>query len=165
MGGIELERRTVGGFGLLRLSAGAQQDAEIVVRIRVARVDRDRAAIGVDRLAKPCGRLQHDAEIAVPVGFVGGKREASLDQRKGLVVSLLLMRKQAGIVQCARVVGRGFEHAAVDLVRRCEFLVLLQQDRDRDRLFERQLARGLAASRGRSGAPLMSAPASLPCWP
>ena len=151
VGGIELERRTVGGFGLLRLSAGAQQDAEIVVRIRVARVDRDRAAIGVDRLAKPCGRLQHDAEIAVPVGFVGLKREASLDQRKGLVVSLLLMREQAGIVQCARVVGRGLEHAAVDLVRRCVFLVLLQQDRDRDRLFERQLARGLCRFQGPLG--------------
>ena len=95
----------------------------------------------------------------------GLKREASLDQRKGLVVSLLLMREQAGIVQCARVVGRGLEHAAVDLVRRGEFLVLLQQDRDRDRLFERQLARGLRRFQGPLGRAAHDAAASLPCWP
>jgi hypothetical protein len=79
------------------------------------------------------------------------KREASPDQRKGLVVSLLLMREQAGIVQCARMIGRGIKHAAVDFMRRSVFLVLLQQDRDRDRLFERQLARGLRRFQGLLG--------------
>ena len=106
---------------------------------------------GVDRRVQPAADLEDNAEVAAPVGFVGRKREASLDQRKGFVVAPLLMREQAGIVQCTRVIGRGLEHAAVDLMRRRELLVLLQQDRERHRFLERQLARGLCRFQGLLG--------------
>ena len=51
------------------------------------------------------------------------------------------MREHAGVVQRVRMIGGGLEHAAVELVGFGELFVLLQQDRERDRLLERQLAR------------------------
>jgi hypothetical protein len=46
--------------------------------------------------------------------------------------------EHAGEVQRARVVGRGFEDAPVDLSGRCPLLGLLQRDRDRQRLVDAQ---------------------------
>jgi hypothetical protein len=69
------------------------------------------------------------------------ERDASLDEREGLLVSPLLVREQAGVVQRPRMIGCHFEHTAINLARCNELLVFLQKDRDRNRLFERQLAR------------------------
>ena len=109
--------------------------------VGVAGIEGDGAAVRVDRAVEPAVRLQHDAEIAVPVRLVGRERDAPRDERQRLVVASLLMREHAGVVECARMVGRNREHAAVQLAGLGEPLVLLQQDRERDRLFERQLTR------------------------
>jgi hypothetical protein len=69
------------------------------------------------------------------------ERDASLDEREGLLVSPLLVREQAGVVQRPGMIGCHFEHTAINLARRNELLVLLQKDRDRNRLFQRQLVR------------------------
>ena len=95
----------------------------------------------VDCGLQPAVRLQDDAEIAVPVRLLGREREAALDQRNGFVAAPLLVREHAGVVQRTRMIGRGLEDSAVQLVRLGELLVLLQKDRERDRLLERQLTR------------------------
>ena len=53
----------------------------------------------------------------------------------------LLMREHARIVQRVRMVGRRLEHAAIQLLGLDELLIFLQQDGERHRLLERQLAR------------------------
>ena len=117
-----------------------QHDAEVVVRVRVLRVERDRPLVGGGRLVQPQAVLQDDPEVAVPVGAIGLELEAPLDQRDGLVAAALLLREHAGEVQRAGVVGRDLEDAAVDLRRRRPLLGLLQRDRDRQRLVDAQRA-------------------------
>ena len=90
---------------------------------------------------QPVVRLEDDAEVAVPVRLIGHEREAPLDERDGFVVPPLLMREHAGVVQRSGMIGSGLEHPAVHLVGLDELLVLLQQDREGDRLLERQLTR------------------------
>ena len=108
------------------------------MRVRVLRVERDRALVGGGRLVQPQAVLQDDAEVAVPVGAIGLELEAPLDQRDGVVAAALLLREHAGEVQRAGMVGRDLEDAAVDLRGRRPLLGLLERDRDRERLVDAQ---------------------------
>ena len=116
----------------------AKDDAEVVVGVRVVRVEGDRPLVRRDRLVQPEAILQHDPEVAVPVGPIGLELEAPRDQRDGVVVQLLLMREHTGEVQRAGMVGRDLEDASVDLRSRRPLLGLLQRDRDRQRLVDAQ---------------------------
>ena len=133
-----------------------QHHAEVVVRVRVLRVERDRALVRGGRLVQPEPVLQDDAEVAVPVGPIGLELEAPLDQRDRLVASPLLVGEHAGEVQRAGMVGRGLEDAAVDLRGRRPLLGLLQRDRDR------RAPRRRSAPRSSAGAPPSDYP---PCSP
>ena len=113
-----------------------QHDAEVVVRVGVARLERDRTAVGGDRIVELDAVLPDDAEIAVPVRALGLELEASLDQRDRLLAPRLLVGEHAGEVQRVGVVRRGLEHGAVDLVGGRPLPVLLQHDGDRDGLVE-----------------------------
>ena len=104
-------------------------------------IDGDRTPVRGDRRLQPVVRLEDDAEVAAPVRLIGREREAALDERERFVVAPLLMREHAGVVQRTGMIGCGLEHAAVQLVGLGELLVLLQEDRERDRLLERQLTR------------------------
>src|SRR5207237_2449529 len=85
--------------------------------------------------------LEDEAGIAVPVRLIGHEHEAALDQREGFAVAFLLMREHPGIVQRTRMIGDSLEYSAVDFLSVGELLVLLQKNRERHRLLERQLAR------------------------
>ena len=65
MVGTQADRRTVGGLRLLRPARGAQQDAEIAVRVGVAGVEFNRAFVLGDRVAESATGLQNDSKIAV----------------------------------------------------------------------------------------------------
>jgi hypothetical protein len=73
--------------------------------------------------------------------LIGRDREAPLDEREGFIVSPLLMREHAGVMQRTRMIRCLLEHAAVQFPGLDELLVLLQKDRQRNRFLERQLAR------------------------
>ena len=139
--GIQLNGRAIRGFRFDRFSGRPQQHAEIAVGIRVARVDGDRTLVGVDRRFQLAVRLEDDAQIAVAIRLIRRERQAPLDERDRLVAPPLLMREDAGIVQRARMIRGRLEHPAIQLLGLHELLVLLQQDGERDRLVERQLAR------------------------
>jgi hypothetical protein len=66
---------------------------------------------------------------------------ASLDQREGFGIAPLLMREHPGIMQRTRMIGESLEYSAVDFLSVGELLVLLQKNRERHRLLERQLTR------------------------
>ena len=68
--GIQADRRSIGGFGLLRPACRAQHCAEIVVRIRMTRVECDGSLVGVDGLVQPAVRLEHNPEIAMRVSVI-----------------------------------------------------------------------------------------------
>jgi hypothetical protein len=73
--------------------------------------------------------------------LIGHERKAPLDQREGFVVAPLLMREHAGVVQRTRMIGCSLEYSAVYLLGLDELFVLLQKNRERDRLLERQFTR------------------------
>ena len=106
--------------------------------VRVVRIEGDRLLVRRDRLVQPEAILQHDPEVAVPVGPIGLELEAPRDQRDGVVVQLLLMGEHTGEVQRAGMVGRDLEDGSVDLRSRRPLLGLLQRDRDRQRLVDAQ---------------------------
>ncbi len=138
---VESDSCAIRGFRFDRLSGRPQQHSQIVMGVRMARIDCDRTPVRVDRAVKPVTRLEDDAEVAVPVRLIGHEREAPLDEREGFAVPPLLMREHTGVVQRTGMIGRRLEHAAVHLVGLGQLLVLLQKDRERDRLLERQLTR------------------------
>src|SRR5262249_2033419 len=81
-------------------------------------------------------------EVAVAIGSIGSQREAALDERDRFVTPPLLLRQDAGIVQSVRVIRSRFEDAAIQLPGFRELIVLLEKDRDPDRLVYGELARG-----------------------
>jgi hypothetical protein len=107
----------------------------------MARIDRNRTPVRVDCALQPVVRLEDDAEVAVPIRLIGHQREAPLDERERFAVPPLLMREHTRVVQRTRMIGCRLEHSAVYLVGLGPLLVLLQKDRERDRLLERQLTR------------------------
>ena len=138
---IQSDGCAIRGFRFDRLSGRPQQHPQIVVGVRVARIDGDRTPVRVDRGIQPVVRLEDDAKVAAPVRLIGHERKAPLDEREGFVVPPLLMREHAGVVQRTGMIGRSLEHSAVHLVSLDELLVFLQKDREGDRLLERQLTR------------------------
>ena len=93
-----------------------------------------------DRLVQLEPIPEDDPQVAVPVRPIGLELETSPDQSNGLVAAPLLMGQNTGEVQRAGMVGRSFEDPAVDLLRGRPLLVLLQHDRNRQRLVEAQRA-------------------------
>ena len=95
MFGIDANRGSICRFGFDRLALGPQDDAEIVVRIGVIRIERNRAPIRDDRFVQLESILQDDPEIAVPVRPIGLELETPLDQRDCLLAPRLLMREHS----------------------------------------------------------------------
>ena len=139
--GIDRDRRAVLRFGAGRIAGGPQQHAEVVVGVRVARLEGDRAPVRLDRLIEPAGRLKDDAEVAVAVRAIRHDEEAALDELDRLVMPSLLMGEDAGEVERVGMPRVRLEHAAIHLVRCVELVALLQRDRERDGLVDRELAR------------------------
>ena len=108
--------------------------------VGVIRIECNRMLERDDRLVQLEPILEDDPEIAVPVRLIGLELETSPEQSKGLVAARLLMGENAREMKRAGMVGRGLEDPAVDLPRGCPLLVLLQDDRDRQRLVEAQRA-------------------------
>ena len=141
MFGVQPDGFAIRGFRFDRLSGRSQQHTQIVVGVGVTGIEGDRTPVRNDRRLQPALRLKDDAAIAAPVRLVGREREAALDQRERFVVAPPLVREHAGVMQRTGVIGRGLEDAAEQLVGLGELLVLLQDDRERDRFLERQRAR------------------------
>ena len=110
--------------------------------IRVARVDGNRTLIGVDRLLQLVRRLEDDAQIVVAIRAIRLERQAPFDERDRFVAAPLLMREHAGIVQGVRMIRRRFEHPALHLLGLHELVIFLEENCERNRFLERQLARG-----------------------
>ena len=96
---IQLDGCAIRGFRFDRLSGRPQQHPQIVVGVRVVRIDGDRASVRLNCAVQPVVRLEDDAEVAAPVRLIGHERDAPLDEREGFVVPPLLMREHAGVVQ------------------------------------------------------------------
>ena len=84
--GVDLDRRSICRLGVGDASLCAKDDAEVVVGVRVVRVEGDCPLVRRDRLVQPEPILQHDPEVAVPVGPIGLELEAPRDQRDGIVL-------------------------------------------------------------------------------
>src|ERR1700752_2002735 len=110
MVGTQAYCRSVGSLGFLRPANGAQQDAEVVVRVGVTRVDRDGTFVLGDRIPESTVGLQNNPEIAVPVRLIRAEREALPDEVDGLIGSALLVRQQAGVVKSRRLMWHHIEH-------------------------------------------------------
>jgi hypothetical protein len=76
----------------------------------------------------------------VPVGALRLHGEAAFDQRDGVVAPALLMRQDAGEVEGVGVIWSGVEDAAVDVGGGRELVVLVQDERDRQRFAEAERA-------------------------
>ena len=93
-------------------------------------------------IARPaCRRLKDDAQVVVAVRAIGISARLRSIERDRFVAPSLLMRQDAGVVQRGGMIRGRLEHAAIQLLGLDELIVLLKQDRERDRLVERQLAR------------------------
>ena len=92
-----------------------QKDAEIVVRVGVIRIERNRPLTGGDRLVQLESIAQDDRQIAVPVRSIGLELETPLDQLDCLLAPPLLMGEHARVVDRVGIVGRDLENAAVDV--------------------------------------------------
>src|SRR5262245_52403597 len=101
-------------------------------------IDGDRTPIRLNCRVQPVVRLEYDAKVAAPIRLVGHERDTPLDEREGFVVPPLLMREHACVVQGSGMIGYRLEHPAVHLLGFGKLLVFLQQDRQGDRLLERQ---------------------------
>jgi hypothetical protein len=154
--GVDAYGVAIRRFRFDRLAFGSQDDAEVVVRIGVARLERDRTTVGGDRVVELDAVLPDDAEIAVPIRALRLELEASLDQRHRLLAPRLLVGEHAGEVQRVGVVRCGFEDGAVDLVGGRQLPSLLQHDGDRD---------GLVEAEGAILAGQRLARANPPCFP
>ena len=84
--------------------------------------------------------LVGDAEVALPVRATRLASQAALHQHDGLVASSSLLSEDARVVQRLGMIRDGREDPAVERLGLAELLIPLQQDGDRDRFVERQLA-------------------------
>jgi hypothetical protein len=72
--------------------------------------------------------------------LIGDNREALLDERDRLVALPLLVRQDTGKVQHVGMIGYELENPAIDILGLGELLVLVEADRERHRLLEREIA-------------------------
>ena len=165
--GIQVNRSSISLLRLHHPSLRPEHHTEIVVRVGVLRVERDRALVRAGRPVQLESILQHDAQVAVPVRPPGLELEASLDQRDRLLALRLLVGEHPREVQGIRAVGRDVEDAAVDVRSGRPLLVLLQDDGDRDRLVHAQpaTAGGQLLHRVRRERPVVASRVRLPCSP
>src|SRR5687767_10593352 len=110
MFGIQPYGIEISGFRFERMTGRPQQHPQIVVGVRMFWVDSYRSPVRVDCQIEPVVRLEDDTEIAVPVRLLGDERNASLDERNGVLVSPFLMREHAGVVQGSRMIGHGLQY-------------------------------------------------------
>ena len=89
--GIDSSGDSICRFGFDRSVLGPQDHTEIVVRIGVIRIKRNRALVCDDRIVQLESILQNDPQIAVPVRPIGLELETPLDQRDCLLAPRLLM--------------------------------------------------------------------------
>jgi len=104
------------------------------VGVHVPGIERDRLAERRDGLIELATRLQHDAEIAVPVGPGRREHEAPLDERHRLVMTALLVCNHTQVVHGVSVVRRLLEDRAIDVGRLLDVPALLALDADRHRV-------------------------------
>jgi len=95
MVGVDADRRSIGRLGLGWFAFRSKHRAEIAQRVRVARIQCDRTAVGMDRLVQLQLVLQHDPKVAVPVRLLWLEGNASLDQRDRVVAPPTLMGQDA----------------------------------------------------------------------
>ena len=141
MVGTQADSRAVCGLCFCGPTGGAQQDAEIAVRVSVAGIDRNGAFVLGDRIPESAVGLQNNPEIAMPVRLIRAQREALPDEFDGFVGSALLVRQQAGVVQSVWMVWRHIQHPGIELFCLGQVMLLLQLNRQRDGLIDRQLPR------------------------
>jgi hypothetical protein len=77
----------------------------------------------------------------MPVRLIRAEREALPDEVDGFIGPALLVRQQAGVVKSVWVVWRHIEHPGIELFCLGQVLLLLQLNRQRDGLGDRQLPR------------------------
>jgi hypothetical protein len=138
---VQLNGRAIRGFGFVWFSKRPQQHAEIAMGIRVSRLDGDRTPVRVDRPFQLAVRLKDDPQVAVPIRLIRHQRKAPLEELDRFVAPPLLVREDSGVVQGVRMIGVRLENAAIQFLSLCELLIFLQQDGERDRLLDCQLAR------------------------
>ena len=141
MVGTQADCCSVGRLGFFRPAGGAKQDAEIAVRVSVAGVEFNGAFVLGDRIPESAVGLQNNPEIAMPVGLIRAESEALPDEFDGFIGSALLVRQQAGVVQSVWMVWRHIEHPSIELLCLVHVMLLLQLNRQRDGLVDRQLPR------------------------
>jgi hypothetical protein len=77
----------------------------------------------------------------MPVRLIRVEREALPDEVDGFIGSALLVRQQAGVVKSVWMVWRHIEHPGIKLLCLGQVMLLLQLNRQRDGLVDRQLPR------------------------
>src|SRR5262249_20652025 len=93
------------------------------------------------RVAESATGLQNYSKIAVPVRLVRAECEALPDEVDGVIGSALLVCQQTGVVQGVWVLRHHVEHAGIQLFRLGQVMLLLQLDRQRAGLVDRQRPR------------------------
>ena len=99
--GIERDRLTVAGGGVLQLSIFTQCIAQIVVSLREARLDLNCPAILSSGLINPSQIQKRIAEIAMEVGKTGLQSDALADEIHGNLIFSELMRDDSQQMQRA----------------------------------------------------------------
>src|SRR5258705_4851544 len=77
----------------------------------------------------------------MPVRLIRAEREALPDEVDGFIGSAVLVREQAGVVKSVWMVWRHIEHPGIKLLSLGQVVLLLQLNRQRDGLVDRQLPR------------------------
>ena len=93
---------------------GVQRAAEVAVRLRVLRIERERLAVVLDRLLVAGQRVQHGAEVVVRARQTGLERQRLADRRHRLLGVALLVIGDAQEVVRAGVAGRPAHDLAVE---------------------------------------------------
>ena len=77
----------------------------------------------------------------MPVRLIRPEREALPNEVDGFIGSALLVCQQAGVVKSVWMVWRHIEHPGIELCCLGQVMLLLQLNRERDGLVDRQLPR------------------------
>jgi hypothetical protein len=136
---IEGDHRAIRGFGLIDLTVQPLQHAEIVERVLMGRIERNRSTERLHRCLELAVRLQDDAEIAVPVWLFRHALEAAPNEIQRLIVAATLVREYAVIMERVWMIGLELQHRVANRVGVAEAALLHLRHGDLDRLLDRDL--------------------------
>ncbi len=139
--GIELDRSTERGHGLVGAAAPAQHDAEVVVGIGAQRVERDCLLVRGHRLVQLSDLFEHVAQVGLDrcrLRCDGGGPADQIERTRRLAE---LMRQHAAKVQRVGMIRRDGQDTVVEFARLHQAAVLVQPHGQRQRFVRRESGR------------------------